>query len=102
MAKQKFSGNKKMIMLQLAAVASAFKIRHPFTKFESGAARKKIAKQVAGRYGASIYKAHQGEKECARRVAKGQADKCYNKAAEFAQAQANRPVDLPNHYYLGA
>ena len=89
MAKQKFSGNAKMVTLQLAMAASMFKVRHPFTEFNTKAARKRIAKRVAGRYGASIYTAHQGEKECARRVAKGQVY-CYDKAGEFKEAQAMR------------
>ena len=98
MAKQKFSGNKKMITLQLAAAASMFKLKHPLTKFDTNAARRRIAKRVAGRYGASIYKAHQGEKECARRVAKGQAPFEYNKEWEQRQARGL----LPSHYYLAS
>ena len=51
-----------------------------------------------GRTQTSEYRPHQGEKECARRVAKGQAPFEYNKEWEQRQARGL----LPSHYYLAS
>lgn len=73
----------KIIKRRLTAAAVLFKIKHPFEMFDTKAARRKIRRQVRKQLGTSLWKPHQGKKECARRIAQGRAPSQYSKEATY-------------------
>jgi hypothetical protein len=86
----------KMVSRRLTMYAAVFAIRHPFTNFDTKAARRAIHRRITKRMGCSLWVPHQGAQEKARRIRQGRAPFEYNQTDEQRLARSHRRYWKPN------